>query len=186
MRRFGERVWTSGERKGGGGEQKISRCLSVAVCVLFFDWEIFRFWFLFMMFDFSFLDSDLWFRFLISSFSFLLKTRNRLPSMTFLVIWFLTFRKRIGHKAPSLYGPDYKVQHHFVPLPRHWFSGTKCGQFLRQYTLLGAQLLSEHTLFSSSHAESEHGAGSTLFSCTKVGAGSLRPPIFFSFESTTF
>ena len=29
--------------KGGGEEQKISRCLSVAVCVLFLDWEIFRF-----------------------------------------------------------------------------------------------------------------------------------------------
>ena len=42
-----------------------------------------------------------------------------------------------------------------------------------RYTLLGAQLLSEHTLFSSSHAESEHGAGSTLFSGTKVGTGSL-------------
>ena len=32
-----------GGKWGGGGEQKISRCLSVAVCVLFFDWEIFRF-----------------------------------------------------------------------------------------------------------------------------------------------
>ena len=37
---------------GEGGEgQKISRCLSASVCVLFFDWEIFRFWFLKSVYD---------------------------------------------------------------------------------------------------------------------------------------
>ena len=46
-------MWTGG---GGWGVQKISRCLSAAVCVLFFDSDFLN---LFMMFDFRFFDSDL-------------------------------------------------------------------------------------------------------------------------------
>ena len=55
-----------------------------------------------------------------------------------------------------------------------------------RYTLLGAQLLSEHTLFSSSHAESEHGAVWPCFRAQKWEPGPCLHTVFVSLESTTF
>lgn len=66
--------------------------------------------------------------------------------------------------------------------------GNSLGSVYRvQYMLLGTQILRDHTLFSSSHAESGHGVlVRPCFWGQKWEPGPCAHTVFVSFESTTF
>lgn len=56
-------------------------------------------------------------------------------STTFYVLIFKIASERLkwrNYVCSYISGTQGVNQHHFVSAPRHWFSGIKCGQFLRQ------------------------------------------------------